>query len=265
MSLWGNKDLVTGSGDGTVTVTVANTTVIAASGADLTDFAVGDYLNAGGHSYVITAIANSTVGTVRSANAALTMSGASANGDYEVSEKPLFVTFSESMDSVTVGGTAENVYGASVAETTAANNITHAGWVRRTVGTGGRAGRVFFETLVASSSITSDANDDTKLPDYKIVIGTQPSDASAVGGVSNTFTVAASTLPTGGTLGYLWQYSTDSGANWSNTKVASNTNVTLTLASGDTEYANTNIFRVQVSVSGGHTVTSDSATLTVIA
>jgi hypothetical protein len=42
---------------------------------------------------------------------------------------------------------------------------THAGWVRRTVGTGGRAGRVFTETLVAMGSMSSDASDDTVLPD----------------------------------------------------------------------------------------------------
>ena len=44
-------------------------------------------------------------------------------------------------------------------------NYTHSGWVKRTVGTGGRAGRVQYETLVAMSSITSDASDDTEFPD----------------------------------------------------------------------------------------------------
>ena len=41
----------------------------------------------------------------------------------------------------------------------------HAGWVRRTVGTGGRAGRIQYETLVASSSIAGDQEDDKELPD----------------------------------------------------------------------------------------------------
>jgi hypothetical protein len=36
----------------------------------------------------------------------------------------------------------------------------HSGWVRRTVGTGGRAGRVQYETLVAMGSITGDQSDD---------------------------------------------------------------------------------------------------------
>jgi hypothetical protein len=45
------------------------------------------------------------------------------------------------------------------------SNITHTGWVRRTVGTGGRAGRVHYETLVASGSISGDQADDRQFPD----------------------------------------------------------------------------------------------------
>jgi hypothetical protein len=37
--------------------------------------------------------------------------------------------------------------------------VPHAGWVLRTVGTGGRAGRVQYETLVAMGSITGDSDD----------------------------------------------------------------------------------------------------------
>ena len=55
---------------------------------------------------------------------------------------------------------ADQGYGAGSGTT-----ATHAGWVRRTVGTGGRAGRVFTETLVAMGSMSSDASDDTVLPD----------------------------------------------------------------------------------------------------
>jgi len=41
----------------------------------------------------------------------------------------------------------------------------HAGWVKRTVGTGGRAGRVQYETLVAMGSITGDQSDDVAFRD----------------------------------------------------------------------------------------------------
>jgi hypothetical protein len=43
--------------------------------------------------------------------------------------------------------------------------LSHAGWVRRTVGTGGRAGRVQQEVLVAMSSISGDQSDDIQYPD----------------------------------------------------------------------------------------------------
>jgi len=42
---------------------------------------------------------------------------------------------------------------------------THAGWIRRTVGTGGRAGRINQEVLVAMGSITGDQADDIQYPD----------------------------------------------------------------------------------------------------
>jgi hypothetical protein len=41
----------------------------------------------------------------------------------------------------------------------------HAGWVRRIVGTGGRAGRVNYETLVAMGSVSGDQSDDIQYPD----------------------------------------------------------------------------------------------------
>jgi hypothetical protein len=43
--------------------------------------------------------------------------------------------------------------------------VAHAGWNKRTVGQGGRAGRVHYECLVAMGSMTSDASDDTILPE----------------------------------------------------------------------------------------------------
>jgi hypothetical protein len=48
---------------------------------------------------------------------------------------------------------------------TGIGHVTHAGWVRRTVGTGNRAGRVQYETLVASGSIIGDQSDDIEFPD----------------------------------------------------------------------------------------------------
>ena len=61
--------------------------------------------------------------------------------------------------------TAVATLGGGNEEGESAGNITHTGWVRRTTGTGGRAGRVFYETLVASGSITGDQADDRQFPD----------------------------------------------------------------------------------------------------
>lgn len=113
MALWGNYDAKTASGTGTITVTAANSTAIGAGASLSTNFAAGDYLYVGNNWYVFTAIANATVATVRSANASVDMAGAQANGDYVVSEKPLFVTFSESLDSSGTMGSAQTVYGVS--------------------------------------------------------------------------------------------------------------------------------------------------------
>ena len=66
------------------------------------------------------------------------------------------------------GGTAHTLVGATATATASrgaggfgANSETgfHVGWVKRTVGTGGRAGRVQYETLVAASSISGDFED----------------------------------------------------------------------------------------------------------
>ena len=74
--------------------------------------------------------------------------------------KPKFITQSGVADDV-----AGNIYGVDVTETGVTPAVTHAGWVKRTAGSGNRSGRVFHETLVAASSITSDASDDSQYPD----------------------------------------------------------------------------------------------------
>ena len=61
----------------------------------------------------------------------------------------------------TIQATATASLGAGAGGTT----LTHAGWVRRTVGTGGRAGRINQEVLVAMGSITGDQADDIQYPD----------------------------------------------------------------------------------------------------
>ena len=77
---------------------------------------------------------------------------------------------------VDISGTGNNAqYFEKVASTAATataalgegtvGGAAHAGWVRRTVGTGGRAGRIQTEVLVAMGSMTGDQSDDIQYPD----------------------------------------------------------------------------------------------------
>ena len=157
MSLWGNKDSKTTVGTCAVTDAGAVTGV---ASAVLTNYKVGDFLRVGANDYVFTAIADASNATVRSATGSTTIPAIGATA-YEVSEKPLSTVYSENVD-------AALIYGADKVEvgiTGEGKSVAHAGWVKRTPGTGGRNGRVQYETLVAMGSISGDAADDTPLPD----------------------------------------------------------------------------------------------------
>lgn len=145
----------------------------------------------------------------------------------------------------------------------------HAGWVLRTEGSGGRAGRVFYETLVAMGSMSGDA-EDVVAPDYRISITTQPSNVT--GNSSNlqvvTFSVAGATTPAGGSVTYLWQYTSDPGntATWATTAAVSGFSgqTTGTLSVNTAIIADNTLVRAVVSASGATSVTSGAAELTVV-
>jgi len=157
MSLWGMKDSKTVAG--TCAVTDAGA-VTGAGGADLSTYNVGDFLRVGSNDYVFTAIASATAATVRSATGSTTIPASTAAA-FEVSEKPLSTVYSENIDAALIYGADETEVGIAGE----GKRIAHAGWVKRTAGSGGRSGRIHYETLVAASSISGDAADDTQLPD----------------------------------------------------------------------------------------------------
>ena len=107
-----------------------------------------------------TALTNLTSGTtyyVQFANATVVALSATPGGSRieltkGLSETGHALTGKNATAIATVGG-AKNM------------GVTHAGWVVRKEGTGGRAGRIQYETLVAMGSITGDGSDDTVLPD----------------------------------------------------------------------------------------------------
>lgn len=161
-------------------------------------------------------------------------------------------------------------FGVSTGEMQAARDgantkMAHAGWNLRIEGTGGREGRVQYETLVAMGSLTGDASDDAVLPDYKLRISTQPSSATANGTNDDvaSFTVAGRSTPTGATLGYFWQkYDGSAFANLTNTGAYSNT-TTATLSVLANTASNGEIYRAGVTATGADTVFSSNAVITI--
>ncbi len=66
-----------------------------------------------------------------------------------------------------ITGVTVGQFGIDAAEATNSNNagIAHAGWVVKKVGSGGRAGRITWETLVAMGSLTGDGDANTVPPE----------------------------------------------------------------------------------------------------
>lgn len=162
-----------------------------------------------------------------------------------------------------ITGTTVGMYAVDDNEIAAdAGKVAHTGWVLRTVGSGGRAGRVMTEVLVAGG-IVSDGSDDTVLPDYSLRIRTQPSSntANTTAGENATFRVVGASTPAGATLSYSWTYANgDAIATNANVGVKTAANLVINSAVQTTNAS----FKVTISSTGGAAnVTSSNATLTI--
>ena len=108
---------------------------------------------------------------------------------------------------------AIGVFGVDANEADVNNQGAHTGWVLRTVGTGGRAGRVLQEVLVAMNTMQTDGNSPV-YPDAKITITSEPSQntANLTAGNTATFRVTASITEgnTAAPLTYQWYSSNTS-------------------------------------------------------
>lgn len=141
----------------------------------------------------------------------------------------------------------------------------HAGWNLRKTGSGGRAGRISYECLVALSSMTGDASDDALLADYAISFSLSPSDQSvnaiANAAVQATFAATAFSTPTGATLAYFWQkWNGSAFANLSNAGAYANVDTASMLVNANTA-ANGEVYRLGVSGNGGSVGYSSNAML----
>ena len=150
-----------------------------------------------------------------------------------------------------------------------ARGITGPGWWNFHTYTQGSETRTKAECLAFITNPDLNTNetqaDDAIAADFGITIDSQPSDASVTAPAAAQFVVAAVTRPTGGTLSFQWQESTDGGSTFTNLAdagVYSNT-TTNTLDISNSTGLDTYQYRVVVSVTGGADVTSDAATLTV--
>lgn len=125
----------------------------------------------------------------------------------------------------------------------------HAGWVLEQVGTGGRAGRITTETLVAMGSMTSDG-DAAVIKNTIITITRQPGNASNTVGGNASFNVAATATPSA-TLAYQW---------YANGAIITGATANVYVAES---VATQNNYYVIVSASGADSVQSSNGVLTI--
>jgi hypothetical protein len=162
-----------------------------------------------------------------------------------VSEENRDALYANTLASEFVTNVAVGVFGVDAQEQQAVQHDprgAHAGWVLRTEGTGGRAGRVFVETLVAMGSMTEDGTDDDQFPEYSIQILVHPQGTTVNANTTLALTVSATALPEGTEITYQWQAN---GANLSDAGIYSGTD-TDTLEISDTTDINANSYGVIV-------------------
>ena len=207
-----------------------------------------------------------TSAVVVAAKHGATLTAVGSNTAYTLSEKPIFVSAAESTDGgFGATGDTVKVFGVDAGEQEVIRKGQHAGWVRRTTGTGGRSGRVFYETLVAGGSITGDQSDDSQFADLAITIGTQPSNTTVTSPATATFSVVA-TNNGGQAMTYQWQIQQEGAGSWADISGATSASYTTgATATGDGAGATDgDKYRVVITTANGlATATSDAATLTV--
>lgn len=168
------------------------------------------------------------------------------------------------------------LFGLDSQEVTVLNNKgAHTGWVLKTQGSGGRANRVQYETLVALSTVIKDG-DAQLFPNVAISLAVT-SAASVVANTiyANSATFVVTPTLTGNTaaaLTYQWQVNNAAGSlGWTNvvngtpanTNYTGGTSATLLVKPADTT-VNTHRFRVTVTAADqGVSATSSNGVITV--
>ena len=256
MALWGNKEALALTG--TVATTNGLATVTGSSTVFLDEVDVGDVITINSTFAKVIGITSNTALTISPAWSIANTSGVSAT----LEQSPKWLAAGSDLTVQSIG----KVFGVDVNEATANNEIP--GWVYTNVYTDMHGNiRRKSEVLCTLATITTDA-EDTVYADYRLVIGTQPASKTVTAASANTFTIVATSVPTGATINYRWQQAANSNAAFvdlTNTGTWTNT-TTATLNFANSSVAGTgSIYRVQMSVTNGtgaNTVSSN-ATLTI--
>ena len=185
MSLWGNKDSV--YSDGTIAVNLA-TKVVTGTGVTFNTaglIAAGDVITVGtgatfGYAVISEVLSGTTISIANTSNIVSGVTTVPAGAAYNISQEPLY-TLGDSTyrapESKSTGYSVNpvftGVFGVDPTEQGVANAAAgrkfaapHAGWVGVTTYNDNQGNlRVKTETLVAGSTITTDASDDVQYPD----------------------------------------------------------------------------------------------------
>ena len=244
MALWGDIDVAAVTGTGVTTNGSVN--VSCTNGEFTTELAVGEYVvfsNQAGVEYQIKSITDDD-------NLVLTTATTNTNASNLTMTKTEKPTYDNT-----------NVFGINAAE--APGGVTQ-GWVKVTNGTGGRAGRVQYETLVAFGDHTKpseSANLDNA--QFGVITLSTVADQTAASGSTESFAVTATTT-NNVVATFQWQLQTGGTGdftNISNGGVYSNA-TTATLGISNNNGLSGNRYRCVVSGTGATTVISNEALLT---
>lgn len=171
MALWGKQDAAALSAGTTVGVTNGSATVTGSGTQFLSDLDIGDVIIITSGTTTknrVAAIASNTSLTLAD-NFTGTTAASLAVANVKIQQQPKSVYNDSNHVQGQSGiqkGALEQVFGVDVAEAKAGPKVASPGWVRKVTLTGGKAGRVQTEVLVAGRSlITGDAADDSDFPD----------------------------------------------------------------------------------------------------
>ena len=178
------------------------------------------------------------------------------------------------LGNVTIGVFAVDAQEMQAYQGTANSHAPHMGWVLRTVGQGGRAGRIINETLVALANVYGDG-DGQIFPNVSINLvtsGNQTVYSSGTFANNAVFTVTPTlTGNTAANLTYQWQYNNATGTyGWANIP-ANTSSIHFSGATTSTLYAipgstanNTNVFRAVITAADqGVTATSSNVSISI--